>query len=520
VPDCTLWGLEILMRYLRPTAIDPSTASIALVAAIAVWSAPSVSMAQDGCVLGGSSLTYLARLDSGPITAPSAGETRVMRFENLSLVAGWPRYRFEASADLGLGSEFFYCRINGGDWRQVYFNSERDCASPPNCTNSGLDGFGWWQGTTLEVEIAASPGVTASTCPEAYIRLIVHFDAYMDDDCNGNRQDDACDIYYGLLPDCDGNGWADSCQIARLPDTDCNGNGIPDCCDADAGARDCDQNGRLDECQIKADPSLDCNQNGQLDTCEIAYGFETDLNHNGIPDACDVAAGRLRDCNENQVADIVELQDPSNDLNGDSILDSCLVASPDLFLDGMVNSADLAVLLSLWGTSDPRPDLDGDGVVLGSDLTMLLSSWGHVGICGDGVRDPYENCCNCPEDAGCGDGYDCFRGECVPCPDGQCVPQGFPDECQFIYGYGVPPCQTCTDPTYGTEAIPCYGVPTGELLCSSLLLGKSSAQRFSMRIADAGVAGQGIALASFSLLLLTSLPSGLRRRLRLPRIRK
>jgi len=480
----------------------------------------SLALAQEGCVLGGTSLTYLARLDSGQVAAPSAGETIVLRFDNLSLVAGWPQYKFEASADLGLGSELFYCRFNGGEWRQVYFDAERDCAVPPNCTNQGLQGFGWWPGTSLEVEIAASPGVSAATCPDAFIRLVVHFEAFMDDDCDGNRQNDACDIYYGLLPDCDGNGWADSCQIAHLPDTDCNGNGIPDCCDANEGARDCDQNGRLDECQIRTDPSLDCNLNAQLDICEIAYGFETDLNRNGVPDSCDVTAGRLRDCNENGVADIVELQDPDNDLNADSILDSCLIASPDLFVDGMVNSADLAVLLSLWGTSDPRPDLDGDGIVLGADLALLLSSWGHVGICGDGVRDPYENCCNCPEDAACADGYDCFRGECVLCPDGKCVPEGVPDECQFIYGYGVPPCEVCADPTYGSESIPCYGVPTGELFCASLLLGESKAQRFAMRIVDAGAAGQGIALASFSLLLLVSLPSASRRRTLLPQSRK
>ena len=111
------------------------------------------------------------------------------------------------------------------------------------------------------------------------------------------------------------------------------------------------------------------------------------------------------------------------------------------------------------------------------------------------------------EDAACADGYDCFRGECVLCPDGKCVPEGVPDECQFIYGYGVPPCEVCADPTYGSESIPCYGVPTGELFCASLLLGESKAQRFAMRIVDAGAAGQGIALASFSLLLLVSLPS-------------
>ena len=483
----------------------------------------SASLAQDGCTKGGPPPTYLARLDSGRVAAPSAGGVVTIRFDNVSLLAGDPKYRFEASADLGLASELFYCRINGGNWSQVYFDAERDCAIPPNCTNAGLNGalyYGAAWGNSLVVDITASPSVTAATCPQAFIRLLVQYDAFIDDDCNGNRRNDACDIADGILADCDDNGWADSCQIAHLPGTDCNGNGIPDCCDARNGARDCDQNGQLDECQIHADPSLDCNHNGQLDTCEIAYGFATDVNRNGIPDSCDVAAGRLRDCDHNGIADVIELENPANDLNHDSILDSCLIASPDLFVDGNVNSADLAVMLSFWGTPDPRADLNGDGIVGAKDAAMLLSAWGHVGYCGDGVRDPNENCCNCPADAGCGVGFDCFRGECVPCSDGQCPPPGVPDDCQFIYGYGVPPCQICTDPTYGTDFVPCYGVPADDLFCTNALLGKSSSQRFAMRIVDAGAPGRGVALASLSLLALVALPSGWRRRLKLPRIRK
>ena len=481
------------------------------------------SLAQDDCTKGGLPPTYLARLDSGQVAAPSAGGVVTIRFDNISLPAGDPKYRFEASADLGLASELFYCRVNGGNWSQVNFDSERDCAIPPNCTNAGLNGaiyYGTPWGSSLVVDITASPSVTAATCPQAFIRLVVQYTAFMDEDCNGNRRNDICDIADGLLADCDGNGWADSCQIAHLPDTDCNGNGILDCCDANDGARDCDQNGLLDECQIHADPSLDCNHNTQLDTCEIAFGFETDLNQNGIPDSCDVATGQLRDCNQNGIADVVELGDPANDLNHDAILDSCLIASPDLFVDGFVNSADLAVLLSFWGANDPRPDLNGDGIVAAQDLTMLLSAWGRVGFCGDGVLDAFENCCNCPVDAGCGAGFDCFRGECVPCPDGECAPAGVPDDCQFIYGYGVPPCQICNDPTYGTDFVPCFGVPADDLFCSNLLLGKSTAQRFAMRIVDAGAPGRGIALASFSLLALVAIPSGWRRRLKLPRNRK
>jgi len=47
----------------------------------------------------------------------------------------------------------------------------------------------------------------------------------------------------------------------------------------------------------------------------------------------------------------------------------------DLNLDGVVNGADLTILLSAWGTSDPVADLNGDGTVNGADLTIQLSNW-------------------------------------------------------------------------------------------------------------------------------------------------
>jgi hypothetical protein len=52
----------------------------------------------------------------------------------------------------------------------------------------------------------------------------------------------------------------------------------------------------------------------------------------------------------------------------------------DLNLDNVVDGADLAILLSAWGTSGSTAtgggDLDGSGTVDGSDLGILLSAWG------------------------------------------------------------------------------------------------------------------------------------------------
>ena len=47
----------------------------------------------------------------------------------------------------------------------------------------------------------------------------------------------------------------------------------------------------------------------------------------------------------------------------------------DLNGDGVVNGADLSILLAAWGSDDPVADLDGNGVVDGADLALLLGDW-------------------------------------------------------------------------------------------------------------------------------------------------
>jgi hypothetical protein len=47
----------------------------------------------------------------------------------------------------------------------------------------------------------------------------------------------------------------------------------------------------------------------------------------------------------------------------------------DINGDGSVNSADLGILLSSWGTSGGPADLNGDGSVNSADLGILLSAW-------------------------------------------------------------------------------------------------------------------------------------------------
>jgi hypothetical protein len=89
---------------------------------------------------------------------------------------------------------------------------------------------------------------------------------------------------------------------------------------------------------------FDCNGDGVLDAYQIAQGGLADQDTNGIPDIC---------------------QQPT-------------CASADLFANGLINGADLGILLSEWGPANPSTvsDITRDGVVNGADLGLLLSFWG------------------------------------------------------------------------------------------------------------------------------------------------
>ncbi|MFG0275565.1 MAG: hypothetical protein ACF8QF_10950, partial [Phycisphaerales bacterium] len=52
--------------------------------------------------------------------------------------------------------------------------------------------------------------------------------------------------------------------------------------------------------------------------------------------------------------------------------------TPDLNGDGVVEGADLGLLLGAWGACAGAcpADLNGDGVVDGADLGLLLGAWG------------------------------------------------------------------------------------------------------------------------------------------------
>jgi hypothetical protein len=81
----------------------------------------------------------------------------------------------------------------------------------------------------------------------------------------------------------------------------------------------------------------DCDGDGAPDDWEIALGIEIDDDGDGVPDGCDAVFGDLND-------------------------------------DGLVNGADMGLLLGAWGPGD-FGDLNGDGVVNGADMGLMLGAW-------------------------------------------------------------------------------------------------------------------------------------------------
>lgn len=60
----------------------------------------------------------------------------------------------------------------------------------------------------------------------------------------------------------------------------------------------------------------------------------------------------------------------------DIVLEPAPAGNPcDLTGDGLVDGADLTMLLGRWGTADSEADLDGSGQVDGADLAELLGCW-------------------------------------------------------------------------------------------------------------------------------------------------
>ncbi|MEY3142052.1 MAG: Dockerin type domain [Planctomycetota bacterium] len=85
------------------------------------------------------------------------------------------------------------------------------------------------------------------------------------------------------------------------------------------------------------------------------------------------------DCNGNGIPDGSEISAGAADWDNDQILDSCEYKIGDLNLNGVIDGADVSILLGWWGVPNPQyGDLNADGIVNALDLGILLGRFGVV----------------------------------------------------------------------------------------------------------------------------------------------
>lgn len=113
-------------------------------------------------------------------------------------------------------------------------------------------------------------------------------------------------------------------------------------------------------------------------SCQLC---EPDLDLDGIVDSMDNCPSHFNptqaDCDQNGVGDVCELANGQSDANSNGVPDLCECLG-DLTGNGVVDGADLGLMLNAWGSSGGEfdADINGDGTVNGADLGRLVSRWG------------------------------------------------------------------------------------------------------------------------------------------------
>lgn len=321
-----------------------------------------------------------------------SGTPLIATISNATRAASDVRLSLEVRADLDAVTEVVQAKVGDTVVATLWLTGGQACPEEPQelivivpmtTINSALDAGGG----ELTISLDSSGAVSVKECPNSFAAMLVEYIGdVLPPDCLATGVWDGCDIAADPELDCDANGLVDLCEVASTPDLDCDANGQLDACEiASSPSLDCNSNGVLDECDIVATPMIDCDQNGLVDSCEIAADPSLDCTGNGILNSCELSslgAGSLcdPDCDGDGTHDACQIDaEPSLDKNGDGILDSCQYHRGDLTLDGVIDGADLAFMLGLWGMQNPLiGDLTDDGIVDGADLAALLGRWGET----------------------------------------------------------------------------------------------------------------------------------------------
>ena len=312
-----------------------------------------------------------------------------------------------AFADVDYHSGEIY---DDADWLYTIEDDALTWSTDTFTTNEDANALRWGTMYTFSFETTSPPVATTATLglfkpgvPDAvFVDTIGPTLAMVD--CNGNGNDDRCDVDCGHPAcdepcggsiDCDANGVPDECE------QDCNANGIADQCD-------------LDGCLPGELWCADCNGNSVPDECD------PDCDGDGIPDDCDV----MDDADGDGVPDCFDLCSCTPGLCVCPEVDRCCWPF-GLCLEGIPRD----VCLESAGTPDCVEWPCEDGCITAE---FDCNNNGIADIrdvrCGpgDGCEPPCGTSADC-NDNGIPDRCDLAEGTSE-----DCQPDGVPDECQLV----------------------------------------------------------------------------------------
>ena len=247
------------------------------------------------------------------------------------------------------------------------------------------------------------------------------------DDATGGSRYGSIYRYQLSTGDCDANGVVDACQ----PDVD--DDGLPDACDEDRPPSNDDCGGAevvssgvtpgstllaTDSgipsqliCSARHGPefrrdvwftyTVECSGFVTISTCESDFDTRLDVFQNNA--SCDPDGLTMLSCGSEGCGDqaSVQILAPEGeelfirvgshlDLGGtfeleivnQSIVPDCVPGPEepcqgDLNADGIVNAADLGIVIGTWGTPNGQGDVNGDGIVNAADLGIVIGVWGN-----------------------------------------------------------------------------------------------------------------------------------------------
>lgn len=117
----------------------------------------------------------------------------------------------------------------------------------------------------------------------------------------------------------------------------------------------------------------------RIDWNATIVSYEKMVENNEVREDFQMWTFLTTDCDENGIPDSTDISNGAADVDTDGVPDRCELAVGDLNLNGVIDQADMWIMLGWWGNLIPQyGDLNLDGKVDGYDLGICLGRFGLV----------------------------------------------------------------------------------------------------------------------------------------------